>query len=209
MKTIQFLIVALVLGNLSMQKMYSQAEFGVKGGLNFSNLYTEDVDDQNMLAGFNLGLFTEIPVSDMVSVQPEINFTTKGAQLVYNNALVQGTAKFRLNYVEIPLLLKINVADAFNVHVGPYAALLVDSKITNETENGTFDFENTINPDDLNKFDAGLAAGIGFDTSSFGLGLRYNYGLVTVGKERTFLGQTYTFPNSKNSALSLYATVKF
>lgn len=185
----------------------SNTKFGIKGGLNMSNLYTEDVDDQNVLLGFNLGVFMEMPITSRISLQPEIIYTTKGAELEYDNATVQGTGKFKLNYIELPLLMKFNLTDNFNVHFGPYAAYLIDSKITNEDENGNINFEQEIDKDDLNKFDLGLAGGFGIDFDGFGIGARYNYGLTTVGKERTVLGQTYTFPDSKNSVLSIYATI--
>lgn len=207
MKQIKTIAIALFVGAVSLTGLQAQ-NFGIKGGLNLSNLYTDEVDDQNVLAGFNVGVFTEIPLTESISIQPEIGYTTKGAELVYNNALLSGTAKFRLNYVEVPVLLKANLTDNFNLQFGPYAAFLVDSKVTNESSNATFNFEQNISKDDLNKFDMGLAAGIGFETDNFGMGLRYNYGLTTVGKERTVLGQTYTYPDSKNSVFSLYATIK-
>jgi len=191
------------------QAQKSSASVGLKGGLNMSNLYTKDVDDENVLMGFNIGLFAELPITSRLALQPEVSFTTKGAELQYDNAFAQGTGKFRLNYLEVPLLLKANLTENFNVHFGPYAAFLVDSKITNESSDGSYNFEDNIDEDDLNKFDYGLAAGIGFDFDSFGIGARYNYGLNTVGKERTVLGQTSTFPDSKNSVLSVYATIKF
>ncbi len=187
----------------------TEAKMGVKGGLNLSNLYTKEVDDQNVLLGFNAGFYADLPITSSLSFQPEILFTTKGAELKYNNAFAEGTGKFRLSYIEVPLLLKANLTENFTIHFGPYAAFLVDSKITNESTNNTFNFENNVNEDDLNKFDLGLAAGLGFEIDGFGLGARYNYGLTTVGKERTFLGTTYTFPDSKNSVFSLYATVQF
>ncbi|MFV8323102.1 porin family protein [Flavobacterium sp. LS2R12] len=185
------------------------ASLGIKGGLNMSNLYTEDVDDKNVLAGFNIGLFAQLPITSSLSLQPEVSYTTKGAELQYNNAFAEGTGKFRLNYIEVPVLLKANLTKNFNVQFGPYAAFLVDSKITNESADGSYNFEENVNEDDLNKFDFGVAAGVGFDFDSFGIGARYNYGLSTVGKERTVLGQTYTFPDSKNSVLSVYAAIKF
>ena len=183
------------------------AKFGVKGGLNMSNLYTNEVDDENVLLGFNFGVFLEMPITSRISIQPEILYSTKGAELKYNNAIAQGTGKFRLNYIEVPLLLKLNVTKKFDVHFGPYAAYLVNSKITNEDQNGNINFENDVDEDDLNKLDFGLAGGFGFNFDGFGIGARYNYGLKTVGKEQTFLGQTYTFPDSKNSVLSIYATI--
>ncbi|WP_298396880.1 porin family protein [Flavobacterium sp.] len=185
------------------------ASFGFKGGLNISNMYTKDVDDENALVGFNAGIFLELPISSSLSLQPELLYSTKGAEVTYDNAFASGTGKFRLNYIEAPLLLRANVTENFNIHFGPYFAYLVDAKISNETNGGTFNFEEEINNDDLNKFDYGLAAGLGFDFDGFGIGARYNYGLQTIGKERTFLGQTYTFPEGKNSSLSVYATIKF
>lgn len=203
-------VVLLTLGTTNvMQAQETGTSIGVKGGLNMSNLYTEDVDDENALLGFNVGLFAELPLTSSLSLQPEVSYSTKGAELNYDNAFAQGTGKFRLNYIEVPLLLKANLTENFNIHFGPYAAFLVDSKITNENQDGSFNFEENINEDDLNKFDYGLAGGIGFDFDSFGIGARYNYGLNTVGKERTVLGQSYTFPDAKNSALSVYASIKF
>nr|WP_314839404.1 porin family protein [uncultured Flavobacterium sp.] len=205
-----FTLVAIAIGATStLQAQENNASIGLKGGLNMSNLYTEDVDDNNLLTGFNIGLFAQLPVSSSLAIQPEINYTTKGAELKYDTFFASGTGRFRLNYIEIPVLIKANLTKNFNVHFGPYAAFLMDSKITNETANNTFNFEQDIDKEDLNTFDYGLAAGIGFDFDNFGIGARYNYGLSTVGKERTSGGVTYNFPDSKNSVLSIYAAIKF
>lgn len=184
------------------------SQFGVKGGANFSNLYTEDVDDNNVLTSFNAGVFASLPITDFIAIQPELLYSRKGAELVYDSALASGTAKFKLNYIEAPVLLKMNLVKNFNVHVGPYFAYLVDAQVTNESESGSLDFEETYDNDDFNKFDVGLAAGVGIDLDNVGIGLRYNYGLSTVGKERTVAGETYTIPDGKNSNLSLYLTLQ-
>ncbi|MBF03609.1 MAG: hypothetical protein CMP76_09965 [Flavobacterium sp.] len=186
----------------------SNAEFGVKGGVNFSNMYTEDVDDNNVLTSFNAGFYAKLPISDAVAIQPELLYSRKGAELVYDNAFAEGTAKFKLNYIELPILLKLNITDSFNVHAGPYLAYLVNAQVTNETDSGTFDFEDNYDNDDFNKFDYGLSAGVGLDFESIGIGVRYNYGLQTVGKDREFAGTTYTVPDGKNSNLSLYLAVR-
>lgn len=187
----------------------SETKIGVKGGLNMSNLYTNEVEDENVLTGFNVGLFIEMPLTSTISLQPEFLYTTKGSEQKYNNAITQGTAKFRLNYIEVPLMVKAKLTNNFNLQFGPYAAYLIDSKVTNENNNGTFNFESNINEDDLNRLDFGLAAGFGIDFSGFGIGARYNYGLTPIGKERTIGGQTYTFPEGKNSVLSVFATINF
>lgn len=181
---------------------------GIKGGVNFTNLYTEDVDDNNILTSFNAGLFVNLPVSSGISIQPELNFSRKGSELVYDNAFVSGTTRLKLNYLEMPVLLKLNLTPNLNIHFGPYVAYLIDGKATNESNDGSFNFEDNISNDDLNEWDYGLSGGVGLDFGSTSLGVRYNYGLQTIGKERNFGGSTYTFPDSKNSALSMYIGFK-
>ncbi|WP_264529455.1 porin family protein [Flavobacterium sp. N502540] len=192
-------------GMLHAQNTNANPEYGIKGGFNMSNLYSSDANDENILYGFNAGLYATLPVSDFIAIQPEILFTTKGAKLEYNNAFASGDSKFRLNYIEVPLLVRVNITRNFNVHAGGYASYLVSSKVTGR---GDFNFEQEIDTDDLNKFDAGLSAGVGVDFDPISIGLRYNYGLTTIGKERTVAGTTYTFPDAKNSNLSLYLSYK-
>lgn len=186
-----------------------KASVGFKGGLNLSNLYVDDVDDENVLAGFNAGLFFELPLSQNVSLQPEVSYTVKGAEVVYNNAFLTGSTKYRLNYIEVPVLLKAKILPALNIHFGPYAAFLVDANIKSQFTNPNFNSEQIIDKDNLNTFDAGLAAGAGLDIGNFGLGVRYNYGLTKVGKEQNVGGASYTFPDGKNSVLNIYASIKF
>jgi len=182
----------------------SGAQFGVKGGVNFSNLYTEEVKDNNVLTSFNVGVFATLPINNFLAIQSELLYSRKGAKLEYDNAFTVGSAKFQLNYIEVPVLLRVNITNNLNIHAGPYFAYLIDAQVKNESDSGNFDFEESYNNDDFNKFDYGLAGGIGFDFESFGIGARYNYGLNTVGKERTILGQSYTIPDGKNSNISLY-----
>lgn len=186
-------------GMLHAQDNNVNTEFGVKGGFNMSNLYTDDADDENILYGFNAGVYATLPVSDFVAIQPELLFTTRGSELEYNNALAQGNVKLKLNYIELPLLVRVNITKNFNIHAGGYASYMVSAKSTGD---GDFEFENQYNTDDFNKFDAGLAGGIGVDFSPLSVGLRYNYGLTTIEKD----GDDSS--DLKNSNLSLYLSYK-
>jgi hypothetical protein len=173
------------------------ASYGFKGGLNFSNLYTKNVDDNNVLTGFNAGLYAKFPITNSVAIQPEISYTTKGAELVYNNVFAQGTAKFNINYIEVPILLVMNVTENFNIHVGPYAAYMVSGKTSNDSNFG--ESQRELDTNDFNKFDAGLAGGLGIDLDALNFGVRYNYGLTKIGKDNAFFSS-----DAKNSVLSAY-----
>lgn len=201
-------IMAFSIMSITTTQAQNSPEFGVKGGLNLSNMYTEDVDDNNVLTSFNAGIYLALPLTSFLAMQPEVLYSRKGSELTYDNVFATGTAKFKLNYIEVPVLLKANLTPNFNIQVGPYFAYLVDAQVTNETDNGTFDFEDNFDNDDFNKFDAGLSAGIEFDFENFGIGARYNYGLTTVGKDRDIAGGTFTFPDGKNSNISVYVAFK-
>jgi hypothetical protein len=195
-------------GNTSVnaQKTNSQT-FGIKGGINFSNLYAKDAADNKMLTGFNLGLFAKLPINKTFAIQPELYYTTKGAQVTYTGEVIDGIAKFNFNYLELPLLFVVNVTDNINIHAGPYLAYMLNGKVKNESNVNLFNFEENINTEDYNKFDAGIAAGAGIDLGGVSLGARYTYGLTNVGKEKTNGGTTsYSFPDATNGVLSAYVS---
>ena len=172
-----------------------------------SNFLSDDDEatDENILYGFNAGVYATLPISDFVAIQPEVLFTTRGSKLEYNSDIASGDAKFKLNYIEVPLLVRVNITKNFNLQAGGYASYLVSSKLTGD---GAADFDEDIDTDDLNKFDAGIVAGVGVDFSPISMGDRYHSGLTTICKERTVLGKTYTFPDAKNSTLSFYLSYK-
>ncbi|MES2478711.1 MAG: porin family protein [Bacteroidota bacterium] len=177
---------------------------GLKGGLNLSNFFTQDIDDENALIGFNAGLFVKMPVTKSFAVQPELYFTTKGSQVSYNNLFASGDARFRLSYLEMPVLLVWNINSNFNIHGGPCIGYLLSGDVTNESSAPIFDFEKNIDVNDYNKMEASVAVGAAIDIRKISVGLRYNYGITTVGKEKDYLGTVYRFPDAKNSVLNVY-----
>ncbi|QZK90297.1 outer membrane protein with beta-barrel domain [Flavobacterium tiangeerense] len=203
-KSKKLIFASITLGLLSFTGIQAQEKtpaFGFKGGLNFSNLYTDTVDDNNVLTGFNAGLYAKFPITNSIAIQPEISYTTKGSELVYNSFGVNGTAKFNINYIEVPILLVANLTDNFNVQVGPYLAYMVSGKTTNDSNLGSS--VRTLNTDDFNKFDAGISGGLGFDLDAVNFGVRYNYGLTKIGKDDSF-----TSSDAKNSVFSAYVGLR-
>ena len=201
------LIMAVTINTSVKAQNQGSPSFGVKGGANFSNLYTADAENNKSDAGYNVGLFSKFPISSNLAFQPEIYFTTKGAEITYNNAFVNGSARFSINYIEVPVLLVVNVSGNFDISVGPYVSYLVSGKVKNASNIDLFNFEDNINTEDFNRFDEGFAAGASLDFKSVNVGVRYSYGLTKVGKERTYLETTYTFPDANNGVLSFYASI--
>ncbi|HRM45526.1 MAG TPA: porin family protein [Flavobacterium sp.] len=146
-------------------------------------------------------MYAKFPISNNIAIQPEISYTTKGAELKYNNAFAQGTAKFNINYIEVPVLLVVNLTDVFNVHVGPYAAYMVSGKTSNDSN--LLSTQTELDTNDFNKFDAGLAGGLGIELDAVNFGVRYNYGLTKIGKDNNILSS-----DAKNSVLSVYVGLR-
>ena len=186
-----------------------QIQLGVRGGLNLSNLYASDASSSDMIAGFNLGVFNKIPVSSLLSMQPEFYVSTKGASVTYNNLFVDGTAKFNLTYLEVPVLCIVNVTRLMNVQFGPYVAYLVDGKVKNVANVNLFNFEKNINVNDYNRVDAGVVLGAGLEVSGITMGARYNLGMTKVGKTKSFLGSEYTVPNANNGVINFNLAFSF
>lgn len=178
-------------------------KFGIKGGLNLTNMYVKDVSDENMKVGFNAGFFAKLPVTKGFSIQPELLYTSKGAKETYNNFIEgKGEYRFNLNYIELPVLAVFNVAKNFNIQAGPYVSYLAGANIKDLKDDGTINNITDLDADNFNRFDWGVAGGIGIDVSNFTIGARYNYGFKEIGKSGSLSGQLTK--DSKNSAISVY-----
>ena len=199
-----FIVIGFFLGSLyPALAQDNPTRIGVKGGVNFSNFRVDDVADNNMKVGLNLGLFAKLPVGPAFSIQPELLYSSKGSKLKYDNFIQgEGEYRFNLNYLELPVLGVINIGKNFNIHAGPYVAFLTSSNIKDMDDDGTIQGVKEIDVDNFNRFDYGLAAGIGVDVNGFIAGARYNYGLNEVGKSGNLTGELTD--DSKNSAATIY-----
>lgn len=183
-------------------------KFGIKGGLNLTSLYVDNVSKEHMKAGFNAGIFAKLPITTGFSIQPELLYSVKGAKDTYSN-FVQGDGEYRfnLNYMELPVLAVVNITRNFSIHAGPYVGYLVSANVKNVDNNGEIQGATDLKADDFKRWDVGLAGGVALDVSAFTLGARYNYGLTDIGKSGNLSGDLTK--NSKNAGVSIYAGFAF
>lgn len=175
--------------------------FGIKGGINLTNLYIDNVTDENMKVGANVGLYAKLPVATGFSIQPEIAYSMKGAQADYNNVFGSGKYRFNLDYLEVPVAAVVNVAKNFNIHAGPYVAFLLSAKVKDVDANGNINGVTQLNRDNFKSTDWGLFGGVGFDIGGATLGARYTRGFEEIGKPGLSGNITQ---NSKNSGFTFY-----
>ncbi|HSB94345.1 MAG TPA: porin family protein [Flavitalea sp.] len=184
-------------------------KIGIKGGVNFSNFFIDDVKDNNVKTGLNLGLFAKLPVSHGVSIQPELLYSSKGAKVSYNNPLVGGEYRFNLNYLELPVLAVFNLGKNFNIHAGGYAAYLTSANVKSEDNGSSNESLIDFDEEQFNRFDYGLVGGIGFDIKNVSIGARYNYGLNQIGEKNQSVISSEVLRNAKNNNISLYVGYGF
>lgn len=176
----------------------AQMQGGIKGGLNVSNLYIDDVDDENARYGFNLGFYGQVFSSDVFALQPELLFSTKGSKAEYGGVF-DGTIKYNLSYLDLPVLAVFKLGESAEIHVGPYLSYLLGANVSHEGDlgNGVED----INKDHLKSFDFGLSGGFGLNFGNLQVGARYNYGLTEIADSDA---AEAVIGDSKNSVAQLY-----
>lgn len=182
----------------------STARVGVKGGLSISNLYVDDVNDENARVGFNGGFYGQILSSDVFAIQPEVLFSTKGSENEFGGRLFDQTVRFNLNYIDVPVLAVFKLGESAEIHLGGYGSFLIsaNTKYEGDIVNGTDELDR----DEFKSYDAGLVGGFGLNFGPAQIGTRYNYGLVKIADSsvaRTILG------DSKNSVAQIYISFNF
>jgi hypothetical protein len=164
-------------------------EYGIKGGVNFSNIANDAADnDADTKTGFHLGGLAHIHLSRSFAVQPEIVYSTQGAEY--------GNSKLKLNYINVPVLAQFMFGDGFRLQTGPQLGILTTSEVENgDTET---DVDNFSNADFAWSFGASYVG-----RNGLGVDARYNLGLSDVTKDRNNdfqnrvwqLGLFYQFKN--------------
>jgi hypothetical protein len=146
-------------------------EYGIKGGVNFTNLSNDAADDNaDTKTGFHLGGLAHIHLNRSFAIQPEIVYSTQGAEY--------GDDKLKLNYINVPVLAQYMFGNGFRVQTGPQLGILTTSQWKRgNTETDVDDFSNA---------DFSWSFGAGYvGRKGLGIDARYNLGLTDVTKSNT------------------------
>jgi hypothetical protein len=207
-RNLSLLMSAVAISMISFTNAQAQyAKAGIKGGLNLSNLYVNEADDDKARIGWHAGFYGQLFASEAFAIQPEVNFSTKGTGVTRIDATsARYESNFNLNYIDIPILAVFKLGDVAEIHAGAYWAYLLGAEIRNNDRNPDNEFT-TQDRDNFDDWDYGLVGGIGFNLGeSAQLGVRYNYGLNEIADSR---GARRVFGDSKNQVAQLYLAFNF
>lgn len=154
---------------------------GLRVGGTFMTFGGDDApSDLDRRGGWLLGGFAVFDVTGPFALQPELNYVQKGAESESGGS----TVTTKLNYIELPILAKIQTPSAGlvspSVFLGPSAALNI--KAEQEVGSSTSDID-----DDIRGFDLGAVFGVGVD-ANVGVGTllvdaRYSLGLIDISDD--------------------------
>lgn len=201
-KIILSLVVLIGLG--ATQAFAQKTSFGVKAEANLSNSVLSDMANTKSTLGVggNIGGFAKVELGQWFALQPELMLTLQNSKLdvsgVKNNIRSWG--------VEVPVyalfqLPATNTGRAY-VGVGPYASYGLSAK--NRTADLSLYSKNGADKSFLNRFDAGLAATIGYEfTNRIQINASYKRGILdelntnskesSLRSQRISLGVGYRF----------------
>jgi hypothetical protein len=145
--------------------------FGIKGGLNAYTIYSDDNSAADTKIGFHLGVISHIHLGNQFAIQPELIYSTQGAQYTSGNT----TAKLNLNYINVPLLFQYMFDNGFRLMAGPQVGFLVSAKT--ELDNTKTDVKDNLKTVELA---FGIGASYVHPPTGFGVDARYNFGLNNI-----------------------------
>lgn len=185
MKKIKLSLVIALLGMVSLVGAQNTS-FSIKGGLNMSNFYGDELSDKNMKTGFHIGVGADFEFAPNMAIQSGLLFTSKGAK--YTTDLVSTELNANANFLQLPLhfAYKIDVMPGTRVvlHAGPYVAYGIGGKTSaGNIEVDTFKddaFLDVLNG--LKPFDAGIGLGVGAEFGSILLDLGWDMGLTNLSR---------------------------
>lgn len=228
-KILAFIIV--ITGFLTITDMSARTSFGLKTGLNIANLTGKDVDivaeGLKSKLGINGGVFVNLGISNVFSIQPELLYSQKGwkieiedkGDMFGNNYTIFYSGIYKYNYIDIPVLvvLSIPVSENFTpkLFLGPSLGINLSAKgklsikvdYSQELEeHGFTDYEED-DEADLKEFtkttDYGLVTGVNFEISGFIIEARYSLSLNTFFALEE--GEEYDIRNSVVSIMIGYS----
>jgi len=144
---------------------------GAKAGANLGKINSETSFSDKFELGYQLGGFAEIDFTKGFGIQPEILFSQTNTTVTDEplSGLKDGK-KINLNYLSVPVLLRLNPSKLLTIHVGPQFSILTNN---HKTTAG-----NAV--DAFKGGDFAMVAGAQVNLGTFKVYGRYNVGLNNV-----------------------------
>lgn len=148
--------------------------FGLKAGLNNSNVYDEDGEAFSAEGKFGLagGGFLAIPIGKYLGVQPELLFSQKGFKASGSILGSAYTFTRTSTYIDIPLQVAFKPSEFLTLLAGPQYSYLIKQNNAFSNSSISFDQEQEFKNDNIRKNTLGVVGGLDINLKHITLGAR-------------------------------------
>lgn len=194
---------------ISVVKVEAQLSYGVNAGLNHSTWKGDAAGSLNNLVnlsngyitpqarnGIYAGGFVEMPLGGKISLQPGIYYSQKGYVLkgsIAGNKFdflgVNAKAELQSHYIDIPLVVKVEVAKGLQVYAGPQLSYLLKNNVKMDAGLLGFSFLKTKRnvTENFNRADIAITGGASYTfDNGFFINAGYDHGLSRLDKNSSF-----------------------
>jgi len=154
-----------------------KAQFGLKAGTNYSNVYNSKTEEfrADPKFGFAGGAFIRFPIAELLGFQPEVIFSQKGFKGEGSILGSQYELTRTTSYLDIPLQLAFKPSEFITLVAGPQYSYLISQKDEFESSSLTFTQQEEFENDNFRKNIFGFVAGVDINLKHVVLGGRFGW----------------------------------
>lgn len=151
-------------------KELNEAQFGLKAGINFAELWGEDaLPESDRKVAYSFGIYAAYKISKYWKFQPEVIWSLQG-----ENSKQSG--RYKISYINIPLMFKWKGKHLYT-EFGPQLGLL--------TINTAQSVPDSLRLENFETFDLSINIGLGYQIfEDWSIGIRYVQGMTNVVRGR-------------------------
>ncbi|GAA4271960.1 porin family protein [Aquimarina gracilis] len=148
----------------------SSSRFGIKAGVNFAGVLSENFENTDFRTGFNIGLTVEGMITEKFGFQIEGFYSQQGFEL---DQSVGNRLSVKIDYIQLPILAKAYFFKGFNMQAG----IQMGFKVHENIDANFADFAT----EEMYNFDFQLIFGLEYIfKNGFFIQVRYSYGLSEI-----------------------------
>jgi len=209
LKLSNILILVLIISataRVSAQDATDEFTFGIKAGLNYSNVWDDEGEDfkADPKTGFAAGIFLGIPIGSVIGFQPELLISQKGFK---GSGTILGTPysfSRTTTFIDVPLLLQLKPSPIFSILLGPQYSYLMNQKDVYTLGSNSIEQEQEFENDEIRKNILGFTLGADININQVVISGRMGWDL-----QKNHGDGSSSTPRYKNQWLQLTAGLKF
>lgn len=204
------LFLLLTTGATIAQKRNDQsAHYGIKAGVNFTNVTSAASIDTKDNSGFMIGGFYATPRKGLIGYQSELIFSRQG----YDFKTSSATGEVKMDYLILPQMMNINLGKLLKIQLGGQLAVLLNAKADSVSSLSSVPPNMPKAMDAFQRINYGFAAGLEVNPiAGLIVGGRFNFFLAALNKDDQSYIPNYLPRNNeqlKTNLLQVYAAYRF